>query len=194
MMLAATHGQIWNASQIGQSLGLSYHTINSYVDYLIGAFLIRLHQPYHANLRQRLVRSPKLYWRDSGLLHSLLNTRDESALLSQPWVGASWEGFVIEQILGALSHQDEQVQPFFFRTHEGQEIELVLDFGTRRWAVEIKLTSSPRPSDMAQLCASADLIDADLRILVSQTRHNVTGQRRVSCNLRWLLRHLAETL
>ena len=88
-MLAALHGQVWNASQVGQSLGLSYHTVNSYLDYLAGAFLIRRLPPYQSNIRKRLVKSPRIYWRDSGLLHALLNAPDERALLSQPWVGAS---------------------------------------------------------------------------------------------------------
>ena len=85
-MLAALHGQEWNASQLGQSLGLSYHTINSYLDYLVGAFLIRRLPPYQANIKKRLVKRPKVYWRDSGLLHALLNVTDDRALLSQPWV------------------------------------------------------------------------------------------------------------
>ena len=100
-MLAAIHAQEWNASQIGKSLGLSYHTVNNYVDYLEGAFLVRRLPPYFANIRKRVIKRPKLYWRDTGLLHALLNVRDRDTLLNQPWVGASWEGFVIEQILAA---------------------------------------------------------------------------------------------
>ncbi len=98
-MLAAAHGQAWNASQVGQSMGLDSKTVSSYVDYLVGAFLIRRLPPYQANIRKRLVKSAKVYWRDSGLLHALLNVPDAATLLDQPWVGASWEGFVIEQIL-----------------------------------------------------------------------------------------------
>ena len=118
-LLAAVHGQLWNASRIGQSLGLSYHTVNSYLDFLVGAFLIRRLPPYAANLGKRLVRSPKLYWRDSGLLHALLNVPDERTLLNQPWVGASWEGYVIEQIIGELAARGERVEPYFFRTSDG---------------------------------------------------------------------------
>ena len=104
-MLAATHGQIWNASRIGQSLGVSYHTVNHQLDYLEAAFLIRRLAPYHANIGKRLVKSPKIYWRDSGLLHAMLNASAKT-LLHQPWVGASWEGFVIEQVLGVLQQHD----------------------------------------------------------------------------------------
>ncbi len=102
-MLAAVHGQIWNASQIASSMGLSYQTINTYLDYLEGAFLLRRLPPFLPNIRKRLVKSPKVYWRDSGLLHALLNVGDERTLLARPWVGASWEGYVIEQLLAAVA-------------------------------------------------------------------------------------------
>ena len=182
-MLAAVHGQLWNASRIAQSLGLSYHTINSYVDYLVGAFLMRRLPPYEANLGKRLVRSPKLYVRDSGLLHALLNVPDRSALLQQPWVGASWEGYVVEQILGELSARGVRVTPYFFRTSDGQEIDLVLDTGTERWAIEVKLTGSPSPADMEKLDRAADLIGATRRYLVSQTPRSAGTATRASCNL-----------
>ena len=150
-MIAAVHGQAWNASQIGQSLGLSYHTVNSYLDYLEGAFLIRRLQPYHANVGKRLVKSPKVYWRDAGLLHSLLGGVAETALLDQPWVGASWEGFVIEQLLALLAQRDHRAEAFFFRTSDQQEVDLVLDFGAQLWALEVKLTASPGPDAMRRL-------------------------------------------
>jgi len=104
-MVAAVNGQLWNASQIGQSLGLSYMTVNGYMDYLVGAFLVRRLPSYQTNLRKRLVKRPKYFWRDSGLLHALLNVSDADDLLNQPWVGASWEGFVIDQILGTLARR-----------------------------------------------------------------------------------------
>ncbi len=189
-MLAASHGQVWNATQIGQGLGLSYHTVQSYTDYLVGAFLIRLLPPYQANLRKRLGKSPKVYWRDTGLLHALLNVEGEDSLLSQPWVGASWEGFVLEQVLGLLAQRDRRVEPFFLRTSDQHEIDLVLDFGRRRWAVEVKLTTSPSPEDMEKLNRVADLIGAEKRILVSQARDSVADGRCVSCNLPWLASHL----
>jgi hypothetical protein len=128
-MLAATHGQIWNASQIGKALGLPYHTVNHYLDYLVGAFLIRRLPPYQANLRKRIVKNPRVYWRDSGLLHALWNVADERALLAQPWVGASWQGFVLEQEIGTLSALGRCFEAFYFRTRDGHEIDLVLDLG-----------------------------------------------------------------
>ena len=189
-MLTAVHGQTWNASQIGKSLGLSYHTVNSYLDYLEGAFLIRRLSPYRPNIRKRLVKSPKVYWRDQGLLHALLNVTDEKALLSQPWVGASWEGFVIEQAIGVLNTAGRLFEAFFFRTSDQHEIDLVLELDGELWAIEVKLTASPGPGDMARLDKAADLIGATRRYLVSKTKRTVGGIKRASCNLPWLLEKL----
>lgn len=191
-LVAAVHGQVWNASQLGQSLGLSYKTVNSYLDYLIGAYLIRRLPPWHANLRKRLVKSPKMYWRDSGLLHALLNVPDDRALLVQPWVGASWEGYVIEQVIGELTSQGRAFEPYYFRTSDGYEIDLVLDLGTERWAIEVKLTGSPSPADLDRLDASADMIKASRRFLVSQTNRSAGDERRASCNLSGLMDRLRE--
>lgn len=190
-LLAAVHGQLWNASRIGQSLGLSYHTVNSYLNFLVGAFLIRRLPPFEANLGKRLVRSPKLYWRDSGLLHALLNVPDEQTLLNQPWVGASWEGYVIEQIIGELGAHGKRVEPYFFRTSDGHEIDLVLDFGQERWAIEVKLSASPTTADMDRLDRTADMIGATRRYLVSQTPRSVGTDVRASCNLSGVMERLA---
>lgn len=191
-MLTAVHGQAWNATQIGQSLGLSYHTVNSYLDYLAGAFLIRRLPPFRPNIRKRLIKSPKVYWRDTGLLHALLNVSDRANLLSQPWVGASWEGFVIEQTVGVLNCVGRPFEAFYFRTSDQLELDLVLELGGERWALEIKLTASPGPADMEQLDKSADMIGADRRYLVSQTNRSKGDSKRASCNLSWLLEQLLE--
>lgn len=192
-MLAALHGQAWNASQVGQSLGLDYKTVNSYLDYLVGAFLIRRLQPYQTNIGKRLVKSPKVFWRDPGLLHALLNAPDERTLLAQPWVGASWEGFVVEQALGALCSLGRPHDAYYFRTSDGHEIDLVLDFGRERWAIEVKLTASPSPGDMDRLNKGADLIKASRRFLVSKTARSVGGRESVSCDLPALIGHLIAT-
>ncbi len=191
-LLAAVHGQIWNASRLGQSLGLSYQTVNTYLDYLVGAYLIRRLQPWHANLRKRLVKSPKIYWRDSGLLHALLNVPDAGTLLTQPWVGASWEGFVNEQVIGELTARGRRFEPYFFRTGDGHEIDLVLDAGRELWAIEVKLTASPGPADLARLDKVSDMIGATRRFLVSQTPRSSGDARRASCNLAGLLDRLLE--
>lgn len=190
-MLAAVHGQTWNASQIGQSLGLSYHTVNGYLAFLEGTFLIRRLPPYSANVGARLTKAPKVYWRDSGLLHALLRTDAEESLLAQPWVGASWEGFVIEQILGLFEQRGDKPGGFHFRTSDQREIDLVLDLGSRLWAVEIKLTSSPSPADFEKLNRHADLVKADRRFLISRTRSTVSNGRVTSCDLPTLAREIA---
>lgn len=191
-MVTALHGQVWNASRVGQSLGLSYHTVNSYLDYLEGAFLIRRLPSYQANIRKRLIKSPKVYWRDSGLLHALLNVTSKHALVAQPWVGASWEGFVVEQALGVLSARGRHFEAYYFRTSDQQELDLVLDFGNELWAIEVKLTSSPTPEDMARLDKAADLINAARRVLVSQVRRSSGNAHRISCNLPIFIGHLLE--
>jgi len=182
-MLAALHGQAWNASQLGQSLGLSYHTVNSYLDYLAGAFLIRRLEPYAANIAKRLVKRPKVYWRDSGLLHALLNVPDRDALLIQPWVGASWEGFVVEQVIGSLAARGRAFEAFYFRTSDQHELDLVLALDGELWAIEVKLTTSPGPGDLKRLDQAADLIGATRRFLVSQTSQPAGDERRASLDL-----------
>ena len=193
-MLAAVHGQVWNATQLGQSLGLTYKTVNSYLDYLVGAFLIRRLPSYQANIRKRLIKNPKVYWRDSGLLHALLNVPDWHALLSHPLVGASWEGFVIEQTLGALSAAGRRFDAYHFRTSDQRELDLVLDFGKDLWAIEVKITASPTTEDMERLNQTADLIGATRRILVSNTAKPTDAGARISCNLPALLDYLTRSL
>lgn len=182
-MLAVAHGQPWNASQLGSSLGISYPTVNSYLDHLEGAFLVRRLPPFFANLKKRLVKRPRVYWRDSGLLHALLQTSTWDELLSRPWLGQSWEGFVIDQILGALGARGEAVNASFFRTSDGQEIDLVLERGGRTEAVEIKLTSNPSTGDMERLDRAADLIGVDRRVLISRSEETAEDGRHLSCSL-----------
>ncbi len=193
-MLAVANGTPWNASAIGQSLGLNYQTVNSYMDYLEGAFLLRRLQPFHANVRKRLVKSPKVYWRDSGLLHALSGISTMDALLSQPWVGASWEGFVIQQALSRLSASGVDCAPYHLRTSDQYEIDLLLDFGAERWACEIKLTADPKADDLARLNRVADLIGAKRRILVSRTLNPMEAGACASLNLPGFLARLAHTM
>jgi len=193
-MLAGVHGQLWNASMLAKSLGLSYHTVNRYLDYFVGSFLVRRLEPFRANLRKRLTKSPKLYWRDSGVLHSILNVSHESSLIVQPWVGFSWEGFVIEQILGMLSALGCRHEAYHFRTSDGYEIDLVLEVGGELWAIDTKLTTAPSPRDMEKLNRTSDLIRADRRFLVSQVSKPAGDDHRASCNLPWILERIRETV
>ncbi len=191
-MLAIANGTPWNASAIGQSLGLNYQTVNSYMDYLEGAFLLRRVQPFHANVRKRLVKSPKIYWRDSGLMHALSGVSTMDALLSQPWVGASWEGFVIHQALSRLNASGTECAPYYLRTSDLYEIDLLLDFGSERWACEIKLTADPKADDLARLNKVADLIGAERRILISRTLNPMEAGASASLNVAGFLAKLAE--
>lgn len=182
-MLAANHGQQWNASRIGESLGLTYHTINRYVDHLEDAFLVRRLPAFHANIRKRLVKRPKLYWRDSGLLHSLLGVGGFDQLLRQPWVGSSWEGHVIEQIMTAMQQVGIHFEASYMRTSDGGEIDLVIERGPELWAVEVKLTTRPEPTHMTRLKESADLIGAHRRFLVTRRPGLSQNRTQTLCDL-----------
>ena len=179
-MLAAVNGQPWNASALGQSLGLSYHTVNGYLDDLEGAYLVRRLAPWSGNLRKRLVRSPRVYLRDSGLLHALLRIGSSTELLRHPAAGASWEGFVIEQILGSLAASGIDADAHFLRTSDGREIDLLLGIRDKKVAIEIKLASGAAPQDLARLERVADLVSADHRYIVCQTASPAaTGSRGI---------------
>jgi predicted AAA+ superfamily ATPase len=139
-MLAHYHGQVWNASELARSLGVSQPTVRRYLDTLQGVFMVRQLQPWHANLKKRQVRSPKIYLRDSGLLHQLLGISHERDLLMHPRLGASWEGYVVEETLKAL--RPEGV--YFWATHGGAELDLLLLKGGRKLGVECKRADAPR--------------------------------------------------
>ena len=141
-MLAHWHGQIWNGSEFGRSFGVSDTTVRRYLDQLTEALVVRQLQPWHANLRKRQVKMPKVYIRDSGLLHTLLALDNQTALERHPKCGASWEGFILEQLLTLLDLPEERV--YFWRAHTGAELDLLVDRGDHRVGYEIKRTSSPR--------------------------------------------------
>jgi predicted AAA+ superfamily ATPase len=139
-MVAHYHGQVWNSAEPARSLGVSESTTRRYLDLLTDAFMIRQLQPYHANLKKRQVKSPKIYVRDSGLLHQLLSIDSMKSLYSHPKVGASWEGFVIEQMLMREPHDEV----FFWATHQGAEIDLIIRRGDALYGVECKRADTPR--------------------------------------------------
>ena len=189
-ILATSHAAVWQAAPVGASLGLSYHTVSSYLEYVEGAYLVRRLPPFLPNLRKRLIRSPKLYWRDSGLLHALLGVGSREQLLAQPWLGASWEGWVIEQVLGHLASRGQVHEAYFFRSSDGLEVDLVLEMGRTRWAIETKLTTAPAPADMERLVRAGDLIGATRRCLVSRTARPAAAGNTLSCDVAGLLRAL----
>ena len=153
-MLAHYHGQTWNASELGRSLDLSDKTVRSYLDILTGTFMIRQLQPWYENLRKRQVKAPKIYLRDSGLLHSLLNLPDFQTLYSYSRVGASWEGFAIEQVLQIIKPS----QAFFWSTHSGAEVDLFFIHHGLRYGVECKFSEAPKiTKSMIQAVESLNL-------------------------------------
>lgn len=182
-MTAAEHGGVLNLSRLGQSLGLSHHTVESYLDYLQGAYLIRRLPPLHANLRKRLVKAPRLYWRDSGLLHALLRFEPSTGIFSHPWVGASWEGFVIEEIFKVRQARGESFDAHFFRSHDGWEADLVIDDARGREAIEIKLTSAPDRRDIQRLETVAGMIGADRKTLVCRIAEPIVSPHLQVTNL-----------
>ncbi len=139
-MLAHFHGQTWNAADPARALGVNPSTVRRYLDLLTDAMVVRQLQPWHANVAKRQVKAPKIYLRDSGLLHRLLGMDDERALLTHPRLGASWEGFVLEQVLATEPHDDA----WFWATHQGAEIDLILRRGDALWGVECKRADAPR--------------------------------------------------
>ena len=141
-MLAHAQGATLNAAQLARGLAVDGKTVARYLDLLVDLLLVRRLPPFHANVAKRLVKSPKVYVRDSGIVHTLLGLDDRDAVLGHPVAGGSWEGFVLESLLGAAS---ERVSAWFYRTAAGAEMDLVLGMpGGKRWAIEIKRGLAPR--------------------------------------------------
>ncbi len=149
-MLAHSQGSPFNAAKIAKSLSVDGKTITKYLDLMVDLLLARRLQPYHANVNKRLVKSPKVYLRDSGLLHTLLRLDDREDVLGHPISGASWEGYVIENLTRAAP---ERTQVSYYRTSAGAEIDLVLDLGSKHgvWVVEIKHSVAPKISKGFQI-------------------------------------------
>lgn len=140
-MLAHVHGELLNWSELGRSMGVSDLTARRYVDVLDGALVVRQLQPWHENIGKRQVKSPKLYYRDSGLLHVQLGISTAAELRTHPRVGASWEGFILEQVRTLLGAGSDEC--YFWRTENGAELDLLVHRGRQRWGFEVKRTSAP---------------------------------------------------
>jgi predicted AAA+ superfamily ATPase len=138
-MVAHYHGQVWNAAQLARSLGTSENTARRYLDILSGAYMIRILPPWFENIRKRQVKAPKVYLRDSGVLHALLQLRSLSDVQSHPKLGASWEGFALEQVIGALESRDL----YFWATQAGAELDLMVRIQSRRYGFEFKYADAP---------------------------------------------------
>jgi predicted AAA+ superfamily ATPase len=141
-MLAHYHGQTWNASEFARSFGVADTTVRNYLDLLSSALVIRQFPPWHENIKKRQAKAPKVYLKDSGILHSLLNLKSLKDLEGHPKIGASWEGFVLEQVIRRLGASTGEC--FFWATHSGAELDLLFVRGQKRLGFEIKRTSSPK--------------------------------------------------
>src|SRR5207249_10946660 len=161
-MTAHYSGGIWNSSEIGRSLGEAHTTVKRHLDALSGALVVRVLEPWYANVGKRLVKSPKVYIRDSGLLHTLLGIADRPQLEGHPVIGGSWEGFVIEQLLAGLP----KANAYYWRTQAGAELDLLLFLGGRRIGNKIKGQDAP-PMTLSMISALKDL-DVH-RLLVADT-------------------------
>ena len=151
-MIAHYHGQVWNSAELARALGANQHTARRYLDILAGAFMMRVLPPWVPNLRKRQVKAPKVYLRDTGLLHTLLGLTSELDVIGHPKVGASFEGFAIEQLLAALATDNV----YFWATHAGAELDLLFTRSGRNYGVEIKLADAPRTTRSMRV-AIADL-------------------------------------
>ncbi len=171
-MLAHYHGQTWNAAEPARAMGVSESTARRHLDLLTDAFVIRQLHPYHANISKRQVKAPKVYVRDTGLLHQLLGIGTQKELLSHPKVGASWEGFVIEQIM--LSQPYDEA--FFWSTHQGAEIDLILRRGQKLFGVECKRTDAPRMTPSIRI-AMEDVGLARVAVLYPGTKRYAIADR-----------------
>jgi hypothetical protein len=154
-MLAHYHAQVWNGAELARAFGVSAPTVRHYLDTLTAALVLRQLPPWFENLGKRQVKAPKVYIADSGLLHTLLNVQTQADLEGHPKVGASWEGFALGEVIARLGAQPEEC--FFWATHAGAELDLLVVRGNRRWGFEFKRTVAPRltrsmHSALANLC------------------------------------------
>ncbi|MBC8055221.1 MAG: ATP-binding protein [Rhizobiales bacterium] len=181
-MLAHYHGQIWNAADPARSLGVNESTVRRYLDWLTQAFLVRQLQPWHANLAKRQVKAPKIYVRDSGLLHELLGIENRAALERHPKSGASWEGFAVDQVL-RIARPDTA---YFWATHSGAELDLLMFKDGRRVGVEFKRADAPTLTSSMRI-ALADLALDALYVVYPGSRRYALAERVVAVPLAALL-------
>ena len=174
-MLAHYHGQIWNAAELARALAVNESTVRRYLDLLTGVFMVRQLPPWFENLGKRQVKSPKIYLRDTGLLHSLLGITNQRDLEHHPKVGASWEGYAVEEILKALQPDEA----YFWATHNGAELDLLLFKDGRRIGVECKRTDAPTLTPSMRTALTDLKLDELLVVYPGEKRYHLTKQVEV---------------
>lgn len=140
-MLSHCHAQVWNGSELGRAFGVSHHSVRRYLEALEGTYMIRALQPWQASIKKRQVKSPKVYFRDTGILHRYINVATLHDLERHPKIGASWEGFVLESVIDALDLEGREC--YFWATHAGAEIDLVVQRGSELRGIEVKRSAAP---------------------------------------------------
>jgi len=151
-MLAHYHGQIFNASEMGKSLGVSDHTAQRYLDLLSGTYMVRQLRPWYYNTKKRIIKRPKIYFRDSGIFHALLSLESKKDVLSHPKLGASWEGFAMEETIRRLRIKEDEA--FFWGVHTGAELDLVFEKKGNLYGVEIKYSEAPSMTPSMRSCVT----------------------------------------
>lgn len=180
MMLCHYHGQIFNASEIAQSLGISDHMVRKYLDILAGTFMMRTLSPWLENISKRQIKSSKIYFRDSGILHALLEIRDQKQLMFNPRLGAFWEGFALEEVIRKFHAAAEEC--FFWRTQSGAELDLLLFSGGKRLGFEFKYSDSPRMTPSMK-SAHEDLKLDHLYVIHPGTGSFLLTEKTTACGL-----------
>ena len=184
MMLAQNHGNVMNYSEIGRSLALSHNTIRHYTDLLSGTFMIRQLQPWFENISKRQVKSPKVYFRDSGILHSLLAIENKTQLTRHIKCGASWEGFAIEEII--RHHAFPQEECYFWGTHQNAEIDLLSMTASKRIGFEIKFTDKPSPTKSVHIALEDLKLDKVIIIYPGKKHYHYSDKIEI-CGLEYYL-------
>jgi len=186
-MLVGSHSGLLNTSNLSRSLGLNVQTVNRYLDFLENAFLIRRLQPWHININKRIVKTPKIFVRDSGILHALAGLTDAEALAGSMWLGNSWEGYVIQQIIAQLRFD---VRPYFYRTADGSELDLVLVRGvTPVIGIEIKYSNAPKLSK-GNLIAASDLGNVPILVVTPSADDYPLSEKARVCSMKTLKENL----
>jgi predicted AAA+ superfamily ATPase len=174
MMLCHTHGQILNASELGKSLGISDHTVRKYLDLLVGTFMMRSLSPWFENISKRQVKSPKVYFRDSGILHTLLGLKNQEDIERHPKLGASWEGFALEEVIRSYNVRAEDC--YFWATQSGAELDLLLLKEGKRLGFEFKYTDKPKPTPSMRIALEDLKLDHLTLIYPGQKHYDFNDQ------------------
>lgn len=181
MMLTHYHGQLFNASEIGRSIEVTNKTASRYLDILAGTFMMRRLNPWYENISKRQIKSPKIYFRDSGILHTLLGVKSEKELYTHPKLGISWEGFAVEEVIRALEAEDEDC--YFWATQSGAELDLLVTKDGRKQGFEFKFTDTPKITKSMNI-AMQDLKIEKLTVIIPHPANFMISENIEVCGIK----------